>query len=49
MFWETNILLKKDTEKVVLIQVKGLISIVIKLSSDRPVVFRYNKLHTKLS
>ena len=48
MLWETTILLNKDTEKIGLIQVKGLMSIIVILSSDRPVVFRYERRYTKL-
>ena len=39
--------MKKGTEKVALLQVKGLISIVVKLPSFGPVVFIYDHLFSE--
>lgn len=47
MLLKTNILVTRDTQKFELLEVKGLITIIAKLPSWGPAVFKYADLYTR--
>ena len=47
MLLKTNILVTRDTQKFESLEVKGLITIIAKLPSCGPAVFKYADLYTR--
>ena len=43
--WKNNISFKKDTEKVVLLTVKGLIQVIVKLKAEKNCACQYSALY----